>query len=111
MKFGGRFSLKAFMPSVWSAVANAEWNSLRSYSSPSVATTKARLTASLAIRDADSDIWEMVVATAFASRINSSAGTTRDTRPLRIGFFGVDGAAGQDQVHRLGLADGAGQPL
>ena len=30
VKFGGRFSLKAFMPSVWSAVANAEWNSLRS---------------------------------------------------------------------------------
>ena len=52
-----RFSLKAFMPSVWSAVAKAEWNSLRSYSRPSDNDdSKARLTASLAIRDADSDI-------------------------------------------------------
>ena len=30
VKFGGRFSVKAFMPSVWSSVANVEWNSLRS---------------------------------------------------------------------------------
>ena len=30
VKSGGRFSVKASMPSVWSAVANAEWNSLRS---------------------------------------------------------------------------------
>ncbi len=30
VKFGGRFSVNAFMPSVWSSVAKAEWNSLRS---------------------------------------------------------------------------------
>ena len=29
-KFGGRFSVNAFMPSVWSSVAKAEWKSLRS---------------------------------------------------------------------------------
>src|ERR1700752_991211 len=34
VKFGGRFSVNAFMPSVWSSVANAEWKSLRSYRSP-----------------------------------------------------------------------------
>ena len=28
-----------------------------------------------------------------------------------LGLLGVHVAAGQDQVHRLGLADGAGQPL
>ena len=28
-----------------------------------------------------------------------------------FGLLGVDGAAGEDQVHRLGLADRAGQPL
>ena len=30
VKFGGRFSVNAFMPSVWSSVAKAEWKSLRS---------------------------------------------------------------------------------
>ena len=29
-KFGGRFSVNAFMPSVWSSVAKAEWKSRRS---------------------------------------------------------------------------------
>ena len=76
--------MNAAIPSDWSSVAKVEWNSRRSYSRPSASVdSNARLTASLAIRDADRDICEIVVATALASVSKSSAGTTRDTRPLR----------------------------
>ena len=73
--------------------------------------SKARLTASLTIIDAGSDIAAIVSATFIASSSSSPAGTTRATRPAALGLRGVHHAAGQAQLHRLGLADGAGQPL
>ena len=72
MKFGARFSVNAAMPSVWSSVANAEWNSRRSYSRPSASVlSKARLTASFAIRDAESAAASLE---AFARNLRSSPG-------------------------------------
>lgn len=35
VKFGKRFSIKAFIPSFWSSVANVLWNNRRSYWTPS----------------------------------------------------------------------------
>ena len=73
--------------------------------------SNARFTASLAAISAGSDIAAMVSASFIASSIRLAAGTTRDTRPGALGFGGVHHAAGEDQVHRLGLADRARQPL
>ena len=47
----------------------------------------------------------------IASSIRSAAGTTRLTRPDALGLRRVHHAAGQAHLHRLGLADEAGQPL
>jgi hypothetical protein len=64
----------------------------------------------LAIRDADSDMPAIVFATALVSR---AACRRHDARhqPRAVRLLGVHVAAGQNQVHRLGLADSARQPL
>src|SRR5690606_35085551 len=50
LKFGWRFSTKACMPSVWSAVAKIEWNTRRSKRTPSARlVSNTRLTHSLVI--------------------------------------------------------------
>src|SRR6266403_1120300 len=84
VNFAGRFSMKAAMPSFWSAVANSEWKALRSKRIPSASVvSKARLTASLASMRAGSDIDAMVSAVFSASSIRLASGTIRDTRPAR----------------------------
>ncbi len=53
----------------------------------------------------------MVSATASASSISESARHQARNQACALGFHGVDGAAGEDQIHRLGLADRPRQPL
>ena len=53
----------------------------------------------------------MVSATFIASSIRLAAGTTRATRPARSASAASIMRPVEDQVHRLGLADRAGQPL
>ena len=78
---------------------------------PPATLSKARLTASLPAITDGSDILAIVSATFIASSIRLAAGTTRATRPGALGLGRVHHAAGQDHVHRLGLADRARQPL
>src|SRR5690606_33472411 len=60
LKFGWRFSTKACMPSVWSAVAKIEWNTRRSKRTPSARlVSNTRLTHSLVIITLGSDLLAM----------------------------------------------------
>src|SRR6516162_7610817 len=81
---GGRFSMKAAMPSLRSLVANKAWKTRRSKRTPSASdVSKLRLTASFAAMSDGCDIAAMVSATFSASSIRLAAGTTRATRPER----------------------------
>src|SRR5215467_2032917 len=81
---GGRFSMKAAMPSLRSLVANKAWKTRRSKRTPSASdVSKLRLTASFAATSDGCDIAAMVSATLIASSIRLAAGTTRATRPER----------------------------
>ena len=73
--------------------------------------SKARLTASLAASTDGSDIDAMVSATfiASSSRLASRHDARHQARAL--GFRGIHHAAGEDEVHGLGLADRVRQPL
>src|SRR6516225_6747577 len=84
MNRGGRFSMKAAMPSLRSLVANKAWKTRRSKRTPSASdVSKLRLTASFAAMSDGCDIAAMVSATFSASSIRLAAGTTRATRPER----------------------------
>src|SRR5215510_718168 len=81
---GGRFSMKAAMPSLRSLVANKAWKTRRSKRTPSASdVSKLRLTASFAASSDGCDIAAMVSATFIASSIRLAARTTRATRPER----------------------------
>jgi len=68
------------------------------------------LIASLAVSTAGRDMLAMVCAVLIASGSKSAAGRrATPTRPL--GFLGAHEAAGETKLHRLGLANGAGQTL
>ena len=69
------------------------------------------MTASFAASTDGSDIDAMVSATFMASSSRLAAGTTRATRPAALGLRGIHHAAGEDEVHGLGLADRVGEPL
>ena len=84
----------------------------RSKRTPSASdVSNARLTASFAASTDGSDIEAMVSAILIAS--SSRIGQRHDAgdEAGALGFLRVHHAAGQDQVHRFGLADRAGQPL
>ena len=68
-------------------------------------------TASLAIIATGFDIPATVSATASASVSRSVGRDDPGHQPGPLGLLGVHDAAGEAQVHRLGLADRAGQPL
>src|SRR6266516_5732795 len=81
MNRGGRFSMKAAMPSLRSLVANKAWKTRRSKRTPSASeVSKLRLTASFAASSDGCDIAAIVSATFIASSIRLAAGTTRATR-------------------------------
>src|SRR5690606_8225895 len=74
LKFGWRFSTKACMPSVWSAVAKIEWNTRRSKRTPSARlVSNTRLTHSLVIITLGSDLLAMTWA---VFRVSSSSWST-----------------------------------
>ena len=73
--------------------------------------SKRALTASLAASTDGSDIAAMVSATFIASSIRLAGRHHARHQAGALGLGGVHHAAGQDQVHRLGLADRARQPL
>ena len=72
--------------------------------------SKARLTASFAIRDAESDIRRWWRRRLSPLREGLGRHDARD-QPAALRLLGIHVAPRQDQVHRLGLADGAGEPL
>ena len=104
--------MNAAMPSVWSSVANSEWNSRRSKRTPSArVVSNARLTHSFTIIVAGREKPAIFWAVLTASSTSSVGGTIRETRPQRFGFLRIHHATGQAKIHRLGLADEAGQAL
>ena len=99
------------MPSFWSSVANSAWNTRRSKRTPSASVvSNARLTLPSPHRptaatagDGLGDLHRLV----HQARRRHHA---RD-QARALGLGRIHHAAGQDQIHRLGLADRAGQPL
>src|SRR5690606_25150703 len=82
LKFGWRFSTKACMPSVWSAVAKIEWNTRRSKRTPSARlVSNTRLTHSLVIITLGSDLLAMTWAVFRVSSSSWSTGKILATRP------------------------------
>src|SRR5205814_8565559 len=80
LKLGLRFSRNAAMPSRWSARPNCEWKSRRSKRMPSESgLSYARLMDSLSIITTGSEQPAILSATAIASSMSLSSGTTRDT--------------------------------
>src|SRR5690606_8840707 len=82
LKFGWRFSTKACMPSVWSAVAKTEWNTRRSKRTPSARlVSNTRLTHSLVIITLGSDLLAMTWAVFRVSSSSWLTGKILATRP------------------------------
>ena len=109
---GLRFSMNAAMPSARSSSAKVEWNRLRSTLMPSDnGVSNARLMASLAMAAAGRDI----VGDLFrrSQRLFHQFVRRHDAADEAgaFGFRGVHHAPGEAQIHRLGFADRARQPL
>ena len=100
------------MPSFWSSVANSAWKTRRSNATPSASEiSKARFTASFAAITEGSDIAAIVSAVFIA--VGEKVGGRHDAgdEAGALGLRRVHHPPGEDQVHRLRLADGAGQAL
>ena len=100
------------MPSVWSAVANSAWNRRRSKRMPSASgTSKARVHRFLGGEDGG----QRHRCDPFRHRQRffqeTRSGHNARHEPGALGFGGIHHAAGQNQIHRFGLADRARQPL
>ena len=112
VNFAGRFSTKAAMPSFWSSVANSDWNTRRSKRTPSASVvSKARFTASLPSSPRAATAPRSV--SGGLQRLGDQIGGRHDAadQPGALGLGGVHHPAGQAHLHRLGLADGAGEAL
>ena len=110
---GGRFSAKAAMPSGLILASRTAGRSsvARTRGPPSSGSSNARLTASLAAITAIGGIAATRSARSSAASSVASAGTTRVTSPCASASRAVHVPPGQDQLHRLGLADRPCQPL
>ena len=100
------------MPSFWSSVANMAWNTRRSKRMPSV---ERRLVGAVDALLGHHDDRKRHGGDGLGGlhRLGQQVGRRHDAgdQTGALGFSGVHHAAGQAHVHRLGLADQAGQPL